>query len=405
MAHRMKPDRRDPRRRRRNRAFGVAALLAAALFTAPLVRAGGSGSEADELDTKEMTPAQKLRGEIVPDAASSIRFSHAKHDDAGCGRCHADVGSSESASDNLIPEMRVCADCHAADERSPRSAGDGDAGAKLGPAPALRNCSGCHVGYDRSVDHPVEKPEDWRAVEPPPMMPARPESRLPFDHSQHLERLGGADDGDACSRCHGDPTDEPSIPTLSTCQECHERTGGDLKPTNHTVDWIERHGSVARASSSCEDCHTEDECADCHDEEVSAPFSVHPPNFDTLHAVDARANLDDCAECHTIQTFCRRCHAETKFAPSEPDRPPPKFDMHPPTWTEPNAPNNHAVMARRNIEDCASCHTERDCVSCHRGVNPHPPEFRLKCKNWLESNPAPCKKCHGNLSEIRQKCL
>lgn len=401
MAYRLESERLDPGQRRRDRAYAIASVVLAAIFTTALSTAGEPEENADPLDDDVLADTRKVDGRLSSEYTSPIRFSHGKHDSIECARCHADAASSEMASDDLLPTMEVCADCHGGNQASDEA-----------PQPELRDCGGCHEGYAQSLDEPVEVREDWEDVTPPPLIPPRPQSRLRFDHSRHLDQLDNSADDEssggetACGRCHGGSGDEPTMPTLETCSDCHSESSGSLKPTNHTVDWESRHGTVARAaSSSCEDCHTEDDCADCHDEQAAAPFSVHPPNFDTLHAVDARAQLDDCSECHTIQTFCRQCHAEANFSPDPPDRPPARFKVHPPNWSDPNSPRNHGVMARRNIEDCASCHTERDCVSCHRGVNPHPPEFRLKCKQWLEANPTPCAKCHGNVGQLRSKCL
>lgn len=385
--------------RLRRRRFAVVSLFVAGVLTAAVAYAEPDPEEPEDGPEKAeaSAPAERDTG----DAVDGIRFAHEAHTDLDCVRCHG--GGAEDPDVSRTPGMETCAECHgpSGDE------GDGEAA-----TPRLRDCQGCHVGYDRSVDEVIESPEDWRSVDPAPMIPPRGDGGSSFDHERHLRALGeeleGNEGRDAvCAECHGEG--EPRIPGPASCEECHgdETTAtGSMKPANHTVDWMQRHGRVARSGTdSCDDCHTEDDCNDCHDSQSSEPFSVHPPNFDTLHAAEARADLDDCTECHTVETFCKRCHAETNFAPDPPDQPPVGYDVHPDSWTEPGAPNNHAVMARRNIEDCASCHTERDCVSCHQGVNPHPPDFQLRCKQWLESNPAPCAKCHGNLSEIRQRCL
>ena len=380
------------------RLFATSVVLAA-LICASVPESGESETPAGPIDT---SAGESADGPVVPEATAAIHFSHGKHADVACETCHANGGEGPAGA--AMPEMSVCADCH--------GPGAGESGTAEGPTPTLANCSGCHVGYEVTVDGPVDTPNDWQSVRPAPLVPPRPDARVSFDHAAHVDRLADAEG--ACATCHGSKG-EPSMPTRSTCRTCHGNDGnandgsgasGTLKPSNHTVAWERRHGAVARASSGrCEECHTESDCAECHTDTASEPFSVHPPNFDTLHAVDARAQSDDCADCHTVQTFCSQCHARTNHLADPPDRPPPRFDQHPPNWTTPNAPGNHAEMARRNITDCASCHTEDDCVTCHQGVNPHPPEFRFKCAQWLDANPAPCAKCHGNLSDLRTKCL
>jgi len=380
-------------RRRRGRATNLLVLLCAAGWTVAVAWAGPDADESGDEGASDEVEA--VLGADTSPAPDAVHFDHAAHRDTACTECH---GADDSLGGIARrPAMETCAECH-----GPAAEGES-------PSPELRNCSGCHVGYDRTVREAVESPEDWRSVSPAPMVPppSRPESA--FDHDVHLAALREEEDStddreELCTNCHGER--QPEIRDDSGCSGCHAEPSGSIEPANHTVDWVRRHGAVARTNpENCEECHTEDDCTSCHDSQSARPFSVHPPNFDTLHAADARADLDNCTDCHTVATFCRRCHAETKFLPEAPDRPPAGFDVHPDGWTQPDNPNNHAVMARRNIEDCASCHTERDCVSCHQGVNPHPPEFQLRCEQWLEANPAPCAKCHGDLSSLRRKCL
>jgi hypothetical protein len=181
---------------------------------------------------------------------------------------------------------------------------------------------------------------------------------------------------------------------------------GRLMPANHAVDWIRRHGHVAQSQAQeCMTCHVEPDCMSCHVEQIATPYSVHPPNFVTIHAADARANLDGCTDCHRVDVFCATCHIQVRASPIETYTPPPRFEFHPPGWLDRNHPRNHGVMARRQIDDCASCHVEQDCVTCHRGINPHPPEFQFECRTWLQANPRTCVQCHGNLDVLRTLCL
>ncbi|MBA2660740.1 MAG: hypothetical protein H0U74_00470 [Bradymonadaceae bacterium] len=202
---------------------------------------------------------------------------------------------------------------------------------------------------------------------------------------------------------------------------CHAGGGGDelqpsasdsaigarsrLLPTSHTIDWIARHGKVSLSNAQeCASCHMEQDCASCHVEQLAAPYQVHPPNFLTIHSIDARANLAHCTDCHRADVFCHQCHIQTNFSPTPVGQAPPRLDFHPPGWLDARQPGNHGVMARRNINDCASCHSEQDCVSCHIGISPHPSEFRFECRRWLEANARPCAQCHGDLSALRMLC-
>lgn len=183
--------------------------------------------------------------------------------------------------------------------------------------------------------------------------------------------------------------------------------GARLRPDDHTVAWMQRHGTVARAGASdCMSCHQEDDCATCHTADLAEPFSVHPPNFTLVHALDARLSPQNCTSCHQVETFCTQCHMRTGVSAIDGFRPPTRTQFHPAGWLDAQNPANHGVQARRDITDCASCHREQDCVSCHVGINPHPPEFRLDCASWLRADPRSCAQCHGaELDTLGARCF
>lgn len=70
---------------------------------------------------KKGTPSEDLpQWKIAPVTAShawmpKAEFSHAKHQSAQCTDCHA-AGTSKAATDVLMPEIKVCRDCHAGKE-------------------------------------------------------------------------------------------------------------------------------------------------------------------------------------------------------------------------------------------------------------------------------------------------
>ena len=173
-------------------------------------------------------------------------------------------------------------------------------------------------------------------------------------------------------------------------------------PADHTADWLQRHGALAMGSGNdCAVCHSEQDCVSCHVDSLDAPYAVHPPNYETVHATDARQGVMDCASCHRLDTFCETCHIESGVTPRLDDRPPASLDFHPPEWIQ-----THGDMARQDINDCASCHMEQDCVACHRGINPHPPDFQLNCAHTLDADPSSCAQCHTeDLQTLQQLCL
>lgn len=385
-------------------------------------------------------------GSMLYPERSGLTFDHRVHAGTACKTCHAPAFSSQRAADDLMPSMDVCASCHTEAE------------------PKLETCSGCHVAYPIEVDVEIKEAADWRAVRPAPMPVARPESRLRFDHSVHVkEAVASGVQGDAlCTSCHATTeTDRRAMPSKPSCMACHDGESasdectvchiGDalakrvvrtefstadsnpvspeksvnnepkrsskyksnkekkgtalLRPDNHEVDWLARHGAVAKSNGlECASCHREEDCATCHTERVAKPWQMHPPNYVTIHAVDARTSMGRCTDCHTVDNFCVSCHVRSGVATIEGGKPPARVEFHPSGWLDASMPNNHGVMARRNINDCASCHVENDCVSCHTGINPHGPEFTLNCGSFLKSNPRTCVKCHTDMASIRTLC-
>ena len=153
-------------------------------------------------------------------------------------------------------------------------------------------------------------------------------------------------------------------------------------------------------------CHeTETFCADCHvatteiDEtnlsnDFYTPYSphnyvdgvkqqvitrVHDLNFRFTHGIDAKGKTNNCQSCHQTETFCAECHAseDGDFAMG---------GIVPLSHTKPNfvtgltPGSEHAILAKRDIESCASCHdvqgADANCILCHsdpdgvRGTNP-----------------------------------
>lgn len=413
--------RRHRRRRRRLRRFARRLALATLVFV--VIAATGSmlWSESGVSDEPDFDRSANDSDVVYPDGPDAIIFSHAAHQTTDCTSCHGAASTSERASQSLMPSMETCASCHA--DRA---------------EPSLQDCSGCHRDYDVEVESPVESPEDWRAVRPAPMDVSRPQANLRFDHRIHVESAAehpGADGQSVCTDCHAAGDDgHPSMPSMASCQTCHNGSVADdkcstchmtagtgrldttftdpttgkerrLRPRNHSVAWLKRHAEVARAApDDCASCHTEDDCSSCHQAEVAGAFSVHPPNFELIHMADARANPGNCSDCHKAETFCAGCHARTDVQASPPNDPPVRVDFHPPGWLDSSMPDNHAVAARQDITQCASCHQEQDCVTCHRGINPHPPEFSFSCRRMLEANARPCLECHTDINTLRALC-
>ncbi len=346
---------------------------------------------------------------VYRQAVDRIRFDHSKHATTSCTTCHGAANTSQRASDSLMPAMEVCATCHASGEQA--------------PSPKLEQCGACHVGHDVESKKPVKTAEDWRSFRPAPMPAPKGSAQIRFDHARHVALAAEVGDTEGCGSCHAMGPTGPSMPSMASCETCHDGSaagpsaacatchptdgkvlqttlsGGSLKPTNHDANFAKRHGTVAAAApDECASCHlVEEDCASCHVAAVAKPFAVHPPNYMAIHAVDARSDTGDCTDCHKPETFCTSCHTEAKAVTRDIGRPPDRLQYHPQGWLDGSLPNNHGVMARRNLSECASCHVEDDCVTCHAGVNPHPPNFALECRQMANANSSMCRKCHDVL--------
>lgn len=391
-------------------------LLGAMLATLVLGTLFDGGANADEPAKPKRVMVAKKTGDasaIYPTSIDRVSFSHSKHKGTTCQTCHASIKESKRASDRNTPAMEACATCHAQEIK-----------------PLIGDCAGCHQGHpikesagEASDRDRVTTPEQWRKVRPTPMILPAPQANLKFDHSAHAAL--------DCQSCHDEDASkggEPGMPSEASCQSCHDgkiaasacstchpttKQGAVLKtdfadpvtgkqltlrPSDHTVDWIQRHGPMAKTSSQeCTSCHTESSCAECHQgSDPRSLLAAHPPNYIVLHRVAAKGQGSTCTSCHQQESTCLDCHMRSKATTIEGSKPPPRLAFHPPGWLEATNPSNHGVMARRNLNECASCHQERDCVSCHQGINPHPPDFRADCARMLRANPTPCLACHTN---------
>ncbi|NMB75338.1 MAG: hypothetical protein GYA21_09425 [Myxococcales bacterium] len=319
---------------------------------------------------------------VYPPEVSTIRFSHARHGDLGCGACHGDM-SLPRARPAPRPGHPQCAACHAAWLEQP-------------PA----RCDACHRGEARGAE--------------------RGAAYLRFSHPLH------AADRDSCRRCHDTAQETAGLhPPAGRCRECHDdwmdgvgrcqrchpanaagrlevkTPYGTLRPRgvhggpDHAPGFEKRHAAEAATRRElCLRCHEERSCARCH-RGVRRPLEIHPPDWRLSHPGPARAGSQDCDACHRSRADCLACHQAAGVAEGSPRRPR-NQRLHPLGYGS----GSHAADARANLAGCASCHAESDCVRCHGaagiggGVNPHPPSFRARCALMRQRNERACQKCH-----------
>ena len=326
----------------------------------------------------------------APSAQDVIRLPHVQHRAAGieCQACHARAYSATTLDARLLPEEKVCLKCHGEWKEQGR-------------------CELCHL---------TASPQSYPPYEP-------------LVNVSHLDHLARVDNN--CRRCHSD-LPEPGVGVerwapMGTCLACHNHkeeyeqarctpchhdlTQVPLRPVayfTHQGDYLKGHATPARAApEACAQCHEQSFCADCHARtapttiELKFPEKVerqmlHQNDFESRHALEARADAAMCLRCHSPLS-CDRCHRERGVEPAAPN----PRDPHPAGWAMPGSARFHGTAARRDIASCASCHDQgaaSNCVGCHKvggiGGSPHPPSF-FKRRDAQDIARSPtCRACH-----------
>jgi hypothetical protein len=142
-------------------------------------------------------------------------------------------------------------------------------------------------------------------------------------------------------------------------------------------------------------------------------MDFHGGDYVMTHAIEARRGSPDCQACHREQSFCVACHERSGVGARaggefEQDSDDPGRHFHPDGWvSRSTGANRHAYEARRNLDQCASCHREDDCVECHSNeagglrINPHPANWRgsARCKALARRAGRMCLRCHVDPNE------
>lgn len=355
-----------------------------------------------------------------------IKFSHQFHieQEVACEDCHTEAETSMDLTGSLLPTMDACANCHDVEDDD--------------------ECATCHY-EDVLEPFPVKKAE------------------LYFNHKVHLEQ-----DNVNCEKCHSGLNEvdfsfeSPTLfPTMENCAECHSSSGiakptnfaceschistVDLVPDDHkTVSFTDMHKfSVREADANCQMCHESTFCESCHvgtnmiDETNSSdnfyqPYSphkyvdntkqqqisrVHDLNYQFNHGIDAKGKASNCITCHQTETFCAQCHnsdGNGDFA-LEGFVPPSHTKINFTTLGVGSGGGLHAELAKRDIENCASCHDTQGadpaCIMCHtdndgiKGTNSktHATGFMNNEKgDWHGDFGAVCYNCHTDAGALLQ---
>jgi hypothetical protein len=263
--------------------------------------------------------------------ADRIRAAHAVHaeNDVACEKCHP-AATSTAGTDNLLPPMETCAECHDVTDET--------------------TCGQCHA----NPQAPAAAPRVTTLAQK-------------FSHAKHL---GPSAD---CGVCHGPGGKyEPALPEKSICRRCHETAPGladcgvchatdeTRRPATHTMQWLSLHASEARVDEGrCMVCHTQTDCQECHAGDNVRP-RVHPLNYEYNHALEARSSELTCSACHEDPQFCQACHLENYVMPENHSRA---------DWTAGSLGGRHAEEAEFDLESCVACHDGGQaapvCARCH----------------------------------------
>ncbi len=299
----------------------------------------------------EMAPYPRTGGWRVMPA----KFSHQLHLDldrvekavgfhVGCNDCHAATGADAPA----IGGHGECARCHAAE-------------VGLDDAPAMDDCTGCHVEDAREERH------RRRLIA----------GDLHFDHRVHERDAAGDavrcqtchtattaakshDDHPPpnivpCVTCHDDSRRVPSSMKMRQCQTCHATITASLgrlaprdhlpateRPVDHTLAFRRDHAEDAgRDTARCAGCHTQmsgnsrSACDECH--QVMRPFDHNVAFRQQDHGTAASTDAQRCATCHVVD-YCVACHTQ-----------PPQSHVF-------GFRYDHGIRASLNPRACLVCH-------------------------------------------------
>lgn len=361
-----------------------------------------------------LSASQIMQQENAVDNKTIIKFSHQLHaeSEVDCASCHSNVPESTSLSDRLLPEKDACAACHDVDDDD--------------------NCSTCHY---EDVNEPL----------------VQKKSELTFNHKFHI-----SEQNQDCRECHKDFTEvaysselEHPNPTMNQCYTCHNDISVavnvceschistvDLVPEDHnTVSFFDNHKFTSmQKDANCEMCHDQNFCESCHvgtiaiDEKNTVtdfytPYSthrltdntkqqqitrVHTLDYRFTHGIDSKGKSSECQTCHQTETFCAECHsADGGDYALEGIVPLSHTQSNFTTFGVGSGGGQHAVLARRDIERCASCHdtqgADPSCILCHSdpdgqlNTNSRTHEKGFMSSNegdWHNDNGSVCFNCH-----------
>ena len=354
-----------------------------------------------------MTATRPIPGQCL--SCHKLPSEHFAVPDTACATCHLPLTAAKTLTETRIKGFGIPPNHKDPGFLTKGATGHGTLAKGTSGAPVAASCATCHA-RDFCITCHVNAPET------PPIQALGPDRRSlaikaalekPATHRavdfsrRHGEKVGPRTE--KCATCH----------TQESCAACHAgvstaairslatagpgRAVGAVvtrqKPASHSAEFGQKHAPQATAAErSCAACHARPMCLDCHRPDPARATGYHPAAFLSRHPAAAYTRETSCADCHNQQQFCASCHAQVGMTAG---RPLGTVNYH-------DAKRfflfGHGQAARQGLENCVSCHAERDCLTCHSSVaarrfNPHGPGFdanRLRRKN-----PQMCAACHG----------
>jgi len=320
------------------------------------------------------------------------RLSHARHAQLPCDKCHRTT------------EVRPGADEH-------KPCDDGACHRKefLSPPGAL--CKVCHESVTSTPLHaPLRNyPSDdlWQSL--PPVFSHRlhmdakkMEGQVGFHvacadcHVRDANRVTPAHD--ACTRCHAAEVGLQKAPPMENCAGCHKPGARPRKRArlirNDLVFSHERHLADRKNNPiKCESCHVQSATSTKYDDHAAPRVESCVGCHDDSDRTPIANRMRICETCHTTRvagavTLAPRDHLPTSERPID----------HTIAFRR-----DHAEIAARDAQRCATCHTQMSgngmqaCDECHQTMLPS--DHRI---TWRELDHGPeaaaarnrCASCH-----------
>ena len=326
---------------------------------------------------------------------------------AVCSTCHVPLAQARAVSDSAIGAFPKPTSHTQADFLATHATRTVEDAARCATCHTSESCARCHPNASR-VAMITTLGSDPRIARLQASHP--PVYWTPASHHRSDWNIAHGDDAKRsvaqCANCH----------VQQACRSCHTgslaattiaalpegRDGGTVGVLlrlvavrdsgtavhMHPAGFANTHATTAASGRlACQGCHEQRFCAECHDGTGRRRF--HTSDYVSRHAADAYARDRNCSTCHQTETFCRSCHLKSGIA----SRGGIEGSAHngQPLWLL-----QHGEAARQGLEECTTCHQQRDCLRCHSAtglhMNPHGPGF--DASRMQRRNAQVCRVCH-----------